>query len=156
MHTLRSLLPFALAFAGTACAPTRQPAEPGGAPGPDSGADVSVWLTTADQRKLLERQPGLAFGAARAGTGATIAVDESQAYQSMVGFGAAITGASAWLIHQRMSPEQRDSLLRDLFDPAAGLGLSFTRLPMGASDFSLTDYSYDDVPAGETDRPPEA
>src|SRR3989449_201362 len=35
--------------------------------------------------------------------------------------------------------------------PSPGLGLSFTRLTMGASDFSLHQYSYDDVPAGQTD-----
>ncbi|HKW45887.1 MAG TPA: glycoside hydrolase family 30 beta sandwich domain-containing protein, partial [Gemmatimonadaceae bacterium] len=32
-----------------------------------------------------------------------------------------------------------------------GIGLSFTRVPMGASDFSLRQYSYDDVPLGQTD-----
>src|SRR5208283_4061601 len=32
-----------------------------------------------------------------------------------------------------------------------GIGLSFMRIPMGASDIALNDYSYDDLPAGQTD-----
>jgi glucosylceramidase len=80
-----------------------------------------------------------------------ITVDESTAYQEMVGFGAAITDASAWLIQNRLTAAQREALLQELFGPSPGLGLSFTRLTMGASDFSLHQYSYDDIPAGETD-----
>jgi glucosylceramidase len=38
-----------------------------------------------------------------------------------------------------------------LFDPKKGIGLNILRQPMGASDFALTDYSYDDVAAGERD-----
>ena len=45
----------------------------------------------------------------------------------------------------------RSALLQELFGPSPGIGLSFTRLTMGASDFSLHEYSYDDMPAGQTD-----
>jgi glucosylceramidase len=38
-----------------------------------------------------------------------------------------------------------------LFDRERGIGLSILRQPMGASDFALREYSYDDVPAGESD-----
>jgi glucosylceramidase len=42
--------------------------------------------------------------------------------------------------------------MRSLFDPHAGLGLSYLRQPMGASDFVAgPHYTYDDVPAGQTD-----
>lgn len=50
-----------------------------------------------------------------------------------------------------MSSAQRDALLRDLFDPEAGIGITYLRMTIGASDFSLADYTYDDMPAGETD-----
>jgi len=80
-----------------------------------------------------------------------IVVDEGTTYQEMVGFGAAITDASAWLIQNRLTAAQRETLLQELFGPSPGLGLSFTRLTMGASDFSLHQYSYDDMPAGQTD-----
>ena len=43
--------------------------------------------------------------------------------------------------------------MRQLFDPAAGIGVSFLRQPIGSSDFTAAaaHYTYDDVPAGQTD-----
>ena len=63
-----------------------------------------------------------------------IDVDESAAFQTMVGFGAALTDASALLIHG-LPASRRDTLMRELFGGEPGIGLSFVRLPMGASDF---------------------
>lgn len=110
---------------------------------------VEVWLTTPDRSALLAEQPSLRFEPGNAP--AAIAVDPATRYQKMVGFGAAITDASAWLIQRKMAPAQRRALLRDLFGRNPGIGLSFTRLTIGASDFSRSHYSYDDMPGGETD-----
>jgi glucosylceramidase len=85
------------------------------------------------------------------GTATQIEVDAAITYQEMIGFGAAITDASAWLIQTKLSPAQREALLQDLFGRTTGIGLSFTRLTIGASDFSRAHYSFDDVPAGESD-----
>ncbi|WP_020671398.1 hypothetical protein [Amycolatopsis nigrescens] len=41
--------------------------------------------------------------------------------------------------------------MRKLFDPVTGIGLSFIRNPMGASDLPRFSYSYNDLPAGQTD-----
>ena len=140
----------------TACAhsPTGGGNNGGGGGGPPVPGDVAVWLTTSDGRKLLARQADLRFGTSTAGVQGTIDVDTATRYQEMVGFGAAFTGSSAWLIQYRMSGAQRDALMRELFgrdSATGGLGLSWMRLPMGASDFSLHDYSYDDMPAGQSD-----
>ena len=49
------------------------------------------------------------------------------------------------------APGPRDAVMADLFGPK-GDRLSVLRQPMGASDFVAGDfYTYDDVPAGETD-----
>lgn len=69
----------------------------------------------------------------------------------MEGFGAAMTESSAWLIRTQLPAAQRDLLMRRLFDPVEGIGLSYLRLPMGASDFALRSYTYDDLPAGQSD-----
>src|SRR5260370_4003637 len=70
----------------------------------------------------------------------------------MDGFGAAVTDCSAWLISNKMSSSQRTTLMQKLFDPNQGIGISFVRIPMGASDFSVNGpYSYDDLPLGQTD-----
>lgn len=79
-------------------------------------------------------------------------VDDSVMYQEMDGFGASFTDTSAWLFMNKMTADQRRVALRDLFDCSAGVGLSYLRQPMGSSDFRVKeDYTYDDMPAGETD-----
>ena len=113
---------------------------------------VQVWVTTTDHAKLLTREADIAFSDA-APLGTNIEVDASVRYQKIVGFGAAITDASAWLIQNKMSAEQRTALLSELFGGAPNLGLSFTRLTIGASDFSRNHYSFDDMPKGQTDTP---
>lgn len=111
---------------------------------------VQAWITTGDQTQLLKRNADARFApGVRAAT--VIEVDPGQRYQQMVGFGAAITDASAWLIQHKLDAAQRAALLNELFGPAPGLGLSFTRLTIGASDFSRQHYSLDDMPPGQSD-----
>lgn len=118
---------------------------------PATAGEVEVWLTLPDQSALLAPQPPLALGEGGGAAGG-ITVDPGRRYQQMVGFGAAITDASAHLIQTRLGPAQRGALLRELFGrEGGGLGFSFTRLTVGASDFSRSHYSYDDMPAGKTD-----
>ena len=122
---------------------------------PQSAAHVRVqaWLTTGDQRRLLGGEPDIymAIDSSPSTALPVIDVDESRSYQQMIGFGAAMTDASAHLIQNRMSAQDREALLQDLFGRTSGVGLSFVRVPMGASDFSLRHYSYDDMPGTATD-----
>lgn len=112
---------------------------------------VEAWLTTGDRSRLLAHEGGLAFGEQGKGP-LTIAVDPTRRYQAMAGFGASITDASAWLIQRRMSPTQRDALMAELFGRGdQGIGFDFTRLTIGASDFSREHYSLDDMPPGQAD-----
>ena len=113
-------------------------------------ADVQAWVTTADRSRLLARESGLSF-ATRATLANRIDVDADRRYQSIVGFGAAVTDASAWLIQTRLNEAQRTALLEELFGRNGGLGLSFTRISIGASDFSRSHYSLDDTPGGKPD-----
>jgi glucosylceramidase len=109
---------------------------------------VSVWETTADGSRLLAPQTGAAFAAGSGPASQTITVDPTTTYQTMTGFGASFTDSSAWLVYN--SP-QRNAIMTKLFDPTNGIGLSFLRQPIGASDFSTSLFSYDDVPSGQTD-----
>ena len=112
---------------------------------------VACWITTPDQTQLLQPQAGsLAFGKAAA-AGAVIEVDDSQRFQTMDGFGYCLTGGSAELLHD-MSAPARAKLLRELFGTDTnGIGVSYLRLSIGASDLDAQVFSYDDRPAGETD-----
>jgi glucosylceramidase len=115
-----------------------------------TGQGVHVWVTTANRSQQLARATDLEFGGVTSAP-ATIEIDTTRRYQTMIGFGAAITDASAWLIRSRMSGAQRAALMQELFGPAPALGISFVRLTIGASDFSPAHYSLDDMPDGETD-----
>lgn len=95
---------------------------------------------------------GVQFSAAPPTGLPIIDVDGTRTFQTITGFGAALTDSSAWLIHDRLPPRRRARLLDDLFG-TGGLDLQFLRLPMGASDFTVhgRPYSYDDLPPGRRD-----
>ncbi|HEV2373218.1 MAG TPA: glycoside hydrolase family 30 beta sandwich domain-containing protein [Streptosporangiaceae bacterium] len=116
--------------------------------GTQPGAAVSVWETTADQSKLLAPQPGTSFQGGSGQGSQTVTINPSVKYQSMTGFGASFTDSAAWLVAN--SP-LRQQIMTKLFSPASGIGLSFLRQPIGATDFSRSLFSYDDMPAGQTD-----
>ena len=98
---------------------------------------AQAWITTGDRSRLLSLEPDLPILLTRDTSHVVIDVDEGTSYQEMVGFGAAMTDASAYLIQHKLTPPQREALLRELFGRDPGLGFSFVRVPMGASDFSL-------------------
>lgn len=117
-----------------------------------TAGDIQVWLTTADGGKTLSRQTDLDFSRTSAErTPDAVNLDPGKRYQEIVGFGAALTDASAILIHN-LPASQRDALLKELFGRENdGLGFTFTRLTIGASDFSTHHYSFDDQPKGAKD-----
>ena len=74
-----------------------------------------------------------------------------QQFQSIEGFGFALTGGSAQLL-MRMTPDRRTALLKQIFSTEGdGIGASYIRVSIGASDMNDHVYSYDDMPAGQTD-----
>jgi glucosylceramidase len=113
--------------------------------------DATLWLTNPDRSALLaEQSPKLAF-TKEAPTGQVIDVDSAKTYQTMDGFGYALTGGSAMLIHH-MAADKRAALLHNLFTMEGdGIGVSYLRLTVGSSDMNDHVYSYDDIPEGQTD-----
>jgi glucosylceramidase len=117
---------------------------------PNSPPRAELWLTTADETQKLSLQP-LLQAAGPASGDEIVAIDTSRHFQKIHGFGAAMTDASAELL-SRLPEPQRKALMAELFGRGPnGLGLSFTRLTVGASDFSTSDYSYDDPPGNLPD-----
>jgi glucosylceramidase len=69
-----------------------------------------------------------------------IVVDTANLRQRIDGFGASITEATADLwAHAVAEPDQ---MIRDLFDPVEGIGLSMLRQPVGPSDHVTRPYSF--------------
>lgn len=101
--------------------------------------DVSVVLTTADGRTRLNvLSEKLPFTSTPA-TGNTITIDESTTFQTIEGFGAALTGSAASLLNNN------SQALNELFG-ANGARLTYTRLTVGASDFNKNgSYTYNDI-----------
>ncbi|MCJ8212009.1 glucosylceramidase [Mucilaginibacter sp. RS28] len=124
-------------------APT-QPAGPDNPTTPGK-SDVAMWMTTADQNQLFKLQSTtLAFGSKTDGN-PTITVDETQTYQTIDGFGFALTGGSASLINS-LSETNKAALLNELFkSDDKNIGISYLRISLGASDLSTAPFSYDDV-----------
>src|SRR5262245_13822220 len=107
-----------------------------------AASDVSVWVTSKNRR--LQQIEAPQWLEARAGSFTGIRIDPSQRYQEILGFGAAFTDASCYLLH-RLSSGDRDALLAELLGPT-GLRFSVARTCIGASDYSTSAYSFDDSP----------
>lgn len=110
---------------------------------------ANSYITTDDKSSLLKMQAAIAPANTNSGEN-IIKLDNSQKFQTYIGVGAAITDASAFLINEKLDEKQRNDLMKELFSKD-GLNLSFTRLTIGASDFSQTHYSLNDMPKGQTD-----
>lgn len=101
---------------------------------------------------LLQTQPSVSFATGGSSNALVISVNAATQYQQMDGVGGSLTDSSAWLIWNELSSTQQTNLMQELFSPSSGIGISFLRQPMGATDFSASgNYSYDDMPAGQTD-----
>ena len=114
-------------------------------------AQAELWLTNPDKSALFQRQSALLTFALATNANPTIEVDEGKTYQPIDGFGFTLTGGSAMHII-RMEPAARTALLRELFAAdSTNIGVSYLRLSIGASDLNERVFSYDDLPAGQTD-----
>ncbi|MGI4832775.1 MAG: glycoside hydrolase family 30 protein [Janthinobacterium lividum] len=142
-----------LALLAGACKSSSDPVAPTPTPTPTppttttpaAASQVAVWLTTADRGALFYRQQvNLQFGA-NTNTNPTIAVDTTQTYQTMDGFGYCLTGGSAQVM-SKMSTTARAALIKELFaTDSTSLGISYLRVSIGASDLNDQVYTYDDT-----------
>lgn len=112
---------------------------------------ISSWLTKSDKSVLLAKQnSSLQFNSIK-NLYQTILVDDQIKAQTIEGFGYALTGGSAEVI-SRLNASTKAQLLQELFgNKGSGIGVSYLRVSIGASDLDADVFSYDDLSAGETD-----
>lgn len=112
---------------------------------PTAQSTIDFWLTTANKSSLLQKQTTtLTFNSA-GNSNPTIIVDSTQTYQTIDGFGFALTGGSAYLINSLAEPV-KDALLKELFTTdSTFIGINYLRISVGASDLSANVFSYDDI-----------
>ena len=120
-------------------------------PLPSLAQDSSLWLTKPDHSaQLAEQSPKLVFSK-EAPAGQVIDVNSAKTFQTIDGFGFALTGGSAMLLHH-MDAAKRAALLHNLFTTEGdGIGVSYLRVTVGSSDMNDHVYSYDDLAEGQTD-----
>jgi len=130
--------------------PVNPPVTPPVTPPTTSASQMAVWLTMPDKSALFYRQKVNLQFAANTNSDPTIAVDTTQSYQTMDGFGYCLTGGSAQLM-SRMSTSARAALIKELFaTDSTSLGISYLRVSIGASDLDASVFTYDDGPADPT------
>src|SRR5262249_12785802 len=112
---------------------------------------ITEWLTTGDSAVLFKMQSRtISFGSTTYSS-PVIEIDGTKKYQTIDGFGFALTQGSAMPII-KMNTAKRAALLKELFDTSGNnIGISYIRLSIGSSDLNEHVFSYDDVPADQTD-----
>ncbi|WP_114791960.1 glycoside hydrolase family 30 beta sandwich domain-containing protein [Niabella yanshanensis] len=157
MHPKKSLLALYLLALVSICAQCNKNSSGEKTPTPPNPSglinEVDVWLTKGDKTVLLQKQSKVISFSGTVNGNSTIEVDDSKQYQTMDGFGYTLTGGSAALINQ-MESTKKAALIAELFGTGINdIGISYIRVSMGASDLDATVFSYNDLPAGETDGP---
>lgn len=145
------LLLLVVAFLFSCSKKNNPPAPPPPLPPPTAPVEATSWITTPDKTALLQLQPtNLIFGTT-ANANEIILVDSTQSFQTIDGFGYTLTGGSARLINS-LPAANKTSLLQELFSTENnGIGVNYLRVSIGASDLSDAVFSYNDLPAGQTD-----
>lgn len=104
-----------------------------------SGPVATLYTTTADRSVSLAKSVSvISDGTNMAPT--TIEVDPSKVYQTMDGFGFALTYSTCYNLMQ-MDAEARRQFLKQTYSTTEGYGVSYARISIGCNDFSSTEYS---------------
>lgn len=114
---------------------------------------AQIWTSTADASVQLVKHPLTKIeNTATIPSGIIkVKVNPQKTYQTMEGFGYALTGGSAQVIHH-LSKEKRKALINEIFgSSSSSLGVSYIRISMGASDLDAEVFSYCDLPKNEVD-----
>ncbi len=101
---------------------------------------VRVWSTYGDRRHTAVSP--IAWKPASQVAANAIILDTATKKQEILGFGAAMTDASCFVLSQ-LSEADQQSLMHDLFDPQE-MALNVCRTCIGASDYSRNVYSFDE------------
>ena len=101
---------------------------------------VQVYVT--DRERRFQRENQLPWQSQRAASSQSIDLHPGTTFQEILGFGVALTDAACYLL-DKLAATTRKQFLGEIFDPAA-MGLNTCRVCMGASDYALELYGYDE------------
>lgn len=143
---LAAILVFALILTSAACG------VPAGKDGQDTalaaslarveGAVSVAWKCSAQGAEWQEREAAQLIPGASAN--ADITIDTSSLGQEIKGFGGAFN-EKGWVALSVLSPEEKEAVLKEMFDPNEGAKFNICRVPIGASDYALSRYTLDET-----------
>ena len=113
----------------------------------DSQAPVQSYLVSEDGSNRMTPS-AISFDSGSGNVDGTITLNPTDQRQEIDGFGFAITGSAAYNL-LKMNPAARKALLTQIFSRQHGYGCSYVRVPIGCSDFSLSEYTCCDTPGIE-------
>lgn len=132
---------------------SNQTPEPEPAPQPQPEVEAAKSYTTTADKSSLFAEKTIAFGkTASMSPYAVRFTDET--YQTVDGFGAALTVASCYNI-LKMPQDKREAFLKHMFDTENGIGSSLIRVCIGGSDFSIDRFTWCDKEGIENFAPAE-
>ena len=113
-----------------------------------SYSNIDLYLTNADKSELFQFHKN-SIPNYVSNINFSINVNPNVTYQEIDGFGFSLTGGSALHLNN-MSSTARSKILNDLFSEN-GIGVSYLRVSIGASDLDAEVFSYNDLQPGQTD-----
>src|ERR1039458_4114876 len=114
-------------------------------PAQDRLAPASVrWISSTESAPWKQVPIEPAPSSAQTSSAPAIQVDGRTVYQTIDGFGSCFNDLG-WQALQARDPPAREQALQSLFAPS-GANFTLGRAPMGATDFALGWYSYDETP----------
>ncbi|ALM49427.1 glucosylceramidase [Flavobacterium psychrophilum] len=113
---------------------------------------AGLWITMPDKSAVLQQQPvNVSSNQSKNNNNIQLNINTGTTYQEMDGFGYTLSGGSAMHI-AKMSAPARAKFLQEIYGTGVNdLGSSYIRISVGASDLDEKVFSYNDLPAGQTD-----
>jgi len=112
---------------------------------------VQRWVSSSDMSKRLSPESALKFASGPSEAKRIIHVDASQRFQSILGLGSSLEHSTCYNISQ-LPQARQEAVIASIVDPEKGIGMNLMRVCIGTPDFTASPwYSYDDMPAGQTD-----
>ena len=102
-----------------------------------------IWVSTT-QDTVWKEHSGLLTVQNKGGKEPDVEVFVEQPLQTIDGFGACFNELG-WTSLLLLNEEERNSIMKELFEPGLGANFTICRMPVGANDFSRNWYSYNET-----------
>jgi glucosylceramidase len=109
---------------------------------PSAKTPAIRWVCSTEAKPWQEMAPPMILQNADPDV---VKFDPQICYQPIDGFGGCFNEL-AWDALRKIGKSQREEVLKALFDRETGCGFSLCRVPIGANDFALEWYSFDETP----------